>query len=52
MYEIICNILGLSIEVGSTAYDAVIFACLALIIILTAVFIDMIYRVFSHFWHG
>lgn len=52
MYEVICNILGCPIEVGSAAYDAVIFACLALIIILTIVFIDMIYRVFSHFWRG
>ena len=52
MYEVICNIMGIPIEAGTAEFQAVTFACLALIIILTVVFIDMIYRAFSHFWHG
>lgn len=52
MFEVICNILGFTIEAGSAEFQAVVFACLALIIILTCIFIDMIYRVFSHFWRG
>lgn len=52
MFEAIFNILGLTFEAGTPEFQAVLFACLALIIILTCIFIDMIYRVFSHFWRG
>lgn len=52
MIQILLSILGIALEEGSGEFQALVFACLALIIILTCVFIDMLYRVFSHFWRA
>lgn len=37
---------------NSTEQQIITYICGALIIILTVTFIDLIYRVFSHFWRG
>lgn len=51
MYEIIRNIIDHSwITQNSGDQQYIYYICGCLIVILTVVFIDMIYRVFSHFW--
>lgn len=53
MYEIIRAIIDhswVSQNAGDQQY--IYYIAGALIIILTIVFIDLIYRVFSHFWRG
>lgn len=52
MFDIIYNIISHSWETGDSSQQYVYVICGALIIVLTAVFVDMIYRVFSHFWRG
>lgn len=52
MYDIISRIIDHSWSTGDSAQQYVYYICGALIIVLTAVFIDMVYRVFSHFWRG
>lgn len=52
MYDIISQIINHSWSTGDSAQQYVYYICGALIIVLTAVFIDMVYRVFSHFWRG
>lgn len=46
MYDVLFDILNLPTVVN----DNVVNACLVLIVVLTVVFIDLIYRVFRHFW--
>ena len=53
MYDIIKNIIDhewVSNYSGDQQY--IYYIAGALIIILSCVFIDLIYRVFSHFWHS
>ena len=51
MYDIIYNIIGHVWESSSTSFQQIIFyGCMVLIIILTVTFIDLFYRLFSHFW--
>lgn len=51
MYELISNIIDHSwFTQGSGEQQYIYYICGAMIIILTVVFIDMVYRVFSHFW--
>lgn len=51
MYDLISNIIDHTwITQSSGEQQYIYYICGALIIILTVVFIDMIYRVFSHFW--
>ena len=52
MYDIIENIISHSWETSNSAQQYIYYICGALIIVLTAVFVDMVYRVFSHFWRG
>lgn len=52
MYSIIEQMISHSWESNNSAQQYIYFICGALIIILTVVFIDMVYRVFSHFWRG
>ena len=51
MYEIIQNIIG---HVWNTQYSGdqqyIYYICGALIIIFSIVIIDLVYRIFSHFW--
>lgn len=37
---------------SNTEQQIIYYICGAVIIILTCVFIDLVYRVFSHFWSG
>lgn len=51
MYDVISNIINheyISNYNGDQQY--IYYICGAVIVILTVVFIDMIYRVFRHFW--
>ena len=53
MYDIIYQIVGHAWEsnnYSSTEQQIIYYTCCSLIIILTCVFIDMIYRIFRHFW--
>lgn len=52
MYGIIENIISHAWDssYGSTEQQYIYMICACLIIILTVVFIDLIYRVFRHFW--
>ena len=52
MYQIIYNMIGHSWQTSDQMQQYVVYTCCALIVILVCVFIDMIYRVFSHFWRG
>ena len=50
MYDIIDQIISHTWNTGSNAQSYIYPICGALIVILTCVFVDMVYRVFSHFW--
>lgn len=52
MYDLIYDIIGHSWTTGTSEQQYVYFTCAALIIVLTVVFLDMIYRTFSHFWRA
>lgn len=53
MYDLISSIID---HVYESSYGGeqqyIYYICGALIVLLTCVFIDLIYRVFSHFWHS
>lgn len=50
MYDIIYNIIGHAYVQGDSMQQYIIYTCCALIVILTCVLIDLIYRIFSNFW--
>lgn len=50
MYDLIEGIIGHQWVTGSSEQQYIYYICGALIIIFTAVVIDLFYRVFSHFW--
>lgn len=53
MYDIIQNIIGHAWETSNystTEQQLLYYVCGSLIIILTVTFIDVLYRVFRHFW--
>lgn len=52
MYDLIYNLIDHNYVSGSSDQQYIYYICGALIIVLTAVFIDMVYRIFSHFWRG
>lgn len=52
MYEIISGMIAHNWTSGTSEQQYVYFICGALIIVLTVVFVDMIYRTFSHFWRA
>lgn len=53
MYTIIDNIISHSWESNySSDQQYIYYMCGALIVIFSVVFIDLVYRVFSHFWRG
>lgn len=55
MYDIIAGIVQHSWDndyYNNTEQQITYYIAGALIIILTVVFIDLVYRVFSHFWNG
>lgn len=53
MYDIVKQIISHSWDTGSyssSEQQYIYYICGVLIIVLTVVFIDLIYRVFRHFW--
>lgn len=50
MYNIIANLIGYTGSTGSNYYSYIIYGCISIIILFTAVVIDMIYRTIRHFW--
>lgn len=53
MYDLIKNIIAHTWETNSyssTEQQTLYYICGALIIIFTVVFIDLLYRIFRHFW--
>lgn len=50
MYDIISNIIDHNWVTGSSDQQYIYYICGCLIVIFTVVIIDLIYRVFSHFW--
>lgn len=53
MYDIIKNIISHTWDTNNynnTEQQLIYYTCCTLIIILTCVIIDLVYRVFSHFW--
>ena len=52
MYDIISQIINHSWMTNTSDQQYIYYICGAIIIILLCVFIDMIYRVLSHFWHA
>ena len=53
MYDIVHNIINHTWQSNYTSDQQYIYyICGALIIIFTVVFVDLVYRVFSHFWSG
>ena len=52
MYDIIRSIIDHSYTTGDTMQQYIIYTCCVLIILYSTVFIDIIYRIFSHFWRG
>lgn len=52
MYDVINQIIDHSWTTGSNEQSTVYYICGAMIIILTVVFTDMVYRIFSSFWRG
>lgn len=52
MYDLIYSIIGHAWQTGTSEQQYIYYTCCALILILTCVFIDLIYRIFSHFWRG
>lgn len=53
MYDIIDSIIAHTWQSNYTSDQQYIYyMCGCLIVIFTVVFIDLVYRVFSHFWRG
>lgn len=50
MYDLISGLVDHTYVSGDSMQQYIIYTCCALIIVLVAVFIDMVYRIFSHFW--
>lgn len=52
MYDQIAYLIDHVWTTGDSAQSTIYYICGALIIILTAVTLDLVYRVFSHFWRS
>lgn len=57
MFQVVYNIISHVWETGnyamnSTEQQTIYYICGAIIIVLLAIFTDLVYRVFSHFWSG
>ena len=50
MYDIIENLINHNWVTGTSDQQYIYYICGALIILFPCVIIDMVYRVFSHFW--
>lgn len=52
MYEIISGMIDHTWTTNTSEQQYIYFICGALIIVLTVVLVDMVYRTFSHFWRA
>lgn len=52
MYDLISQIINHNYTTGDSMQQYIIYTACSLIIVYSVVFIDLIYRVFSHFWRG
>lgn len=52
MYDIIAGIIDHVWETGSSEQQYIFYICGSLIVLFSCVFIDLVYRVFGHFWRG
>lgn len=52
MYDIIAAIIEHPWETGSSEQQYIYYICGALIVIFSCVFVDLVYRIFNHFWRG
>lgn len=50
MYSIIEGMINHNWVTGDSSQQYIIYTCCAMILVLTVVFIDLIYRVFRGFW--
>lgn len=50
MYELVERIISHSWTTGSSDQQYIYYICGSLIILLTCVFVDMVYRIFRHCW--
>lgn len=50
MYDLIYGLIDHAYTSNDSMQQYIIYTCCALIIIFSVVFIDMVYRIFSHFW--
>lgn len=50
MYDIIAQIIDHSYTNGDSMQQYIIYCSCVIICILTVVFVDMVYRIFRHFW--
>ena len=51
MYEIIESMIAHAYTTGDSSQQYIYYICGALIIVLTAVLLDLLYRMFTSFWH-
>lgn len=52
MYDIIFQIIDHTWTTGTSEQQYIFYTCCVLILLFTVVFVDMAYRIFSHFWRG
>lgn len=52
MYDILERMINHSYVQGDSMQQYIIYGCICVIIIYSVVFIDLTYRIFSHFWRG
>lgn len=52
MYDIINGIIDHSWSTGSSEQQYIYYICGALIVLFSCVIIDLIYRIFAHFWRA
>lgn len=52
MYDLISSLIDHSYVQGDSMQQYIIYTCCVLIIMLTSVFIDGLFRVFTHFMRG
>lgn len=52
MYDILNRIIDHAYTQGDSMQQYIIYGCVCIIIIYSVVFIDLVYRIFSHFWRG
>lgn len=50
MYDLLETIIGYNLS-GTSYQSYLIYGCIVLICVFSAVVIDLLYRLFSHFWH-